>query len=260
MEAIRILLQNKIPVISKDQMIEVDRLMTECYGISLLQMMENAGRNLAIHAKNQMDVISDKTNICVVIGKGNNGGGGLVAARHLSNWGANVTVLIVSSENKFKEIAAKQFEIINHLPISVVITGKNSHHIEWNKCDLIIDALLGYGLNRKPEGIVAETIKKINYLNCPVLSLDIPSGLDSNKGYISDIVVKATSTLTLALPKEGLINSRSVKYVGDLYLADISVPPLLYCQLGLKVPPIFSQNTIIPFKMKKRWPSEPTLF
>ena len=92
-------------------------------------------------------------------------------------------------------------------------------------------------------------------MNCPVISLDAPSGLDTNTGYISDIAVRANSTLTLALPKEGLVNNGSSKFVGDLYLADISVPLLLYCQLGLEVPSIFSQNTVILYKSKKRWPS-----
>jgi len=238
-------------------MIEVDRLMIDCYGITLVQMMENAGRNLALHVKQQLGNISEEINICVVVGSGNNGGGGLVAARFLSNWGANVIALIVNSEDKFKEIPSQQFNIISHLPISVVFAGKNSHHINWDQCDLIVDAIFGYGLNRKPKAIIAETISKINLMNCPVISLDTPSGLDTNSGYISDTVVQANSTLTLALPKIGLVNNGSHKYVGDLYLADISVPPLLYCQLGLEVPPIFSQDSVVLYK--KKWPSESVL-
>lgn len=242
---------NEIPVISTEQMIEIDRLMVESYGIMLIQMMENVGRNLATHVKQQLGVISDKTNICVVVGSGNNGGGGLVAARFLSNWGANVTVLIISSEDNFKEIPRKQFDIISHLPISVVFAGKNSHHINWEKFDLIIDAILGYGLNREPLGLISDTIKKINFMKCPVISLDTPSGLDTNAGHISDTVIRANSTLTLALPKSGLVIYGSNKFIGDLYIADISVPPLLYCQLGLEVPPIFAQESIILYKSKK---------
>jgi NAD(P)H-hydrate epimerase len=238
-------------------MIEIDRLMIECYEITLIQMMENAGRNLAFHAKQQLGVISEKTNICVVVGSGNNGGGGLVAARNLSNWGANVTVLIVSLEDKFKGITHQQFNIINHLPISVVFAGRNSHYINWEKCDLIVYAILGYGLNQIPNGLIADIIKIINLISCPVISLDTASGLDTNTGYISDIVINANSTLTLALPKVGLLKSGSQKYVGDLYVADISVPPLLYCQMGLEVPPIFSQNNVVFFK--KRRPSESAL-
>ncbi len=79
----------------------------------------------------------------------------------------------------------------------------------------------------------------MNFLNCPAISLDVPSGLDTNMGYISETVVQANPTLTLALPKAGLTNNDSGKYVGDLYLADVSVATLLYCQLGLEVPAIF---------------------
>ena len=238
-------------------MIEVDFLMIDSYGITLVQMMENAGRNLAVHIKQQLGAISEKTNICLVVGSGNNAGGGLVAARYLSNWGANITVLFVNSENKFNETARHQFEIISHLPVSVVFAGKNSHHINWEKCDLIVDAILGYGLNRIPNGLISDFIKKINLIECPVISLDTPSGLDTNIGYISDIVVKANSTLTLALPKIGLLKSGSQKYVGDLYVADISVPPLLYSQIGLEVPPIFLQDSVV--LLKRNWPSESVL-
>ena len=253
------MLQTNIPVITKEQMKEVDRLMFSSYGITLIQMMENAGRNLAIHTKKQLGVITDKTNICVVVGSGNNGGGGLVAARFLSNWGANVSVLVTNSVSKFKDIPRHQFEIINQLPVSVVFAGKNCHHMHWDKFDLVIDAVIGYGLNGKPTGIIAETIHKIDFLDCPVISLDMPSGLDSNKGYISDTVVRANSTLTLALPKTGLLYEDSLDFVGDLYIADISVPPMLYRQLGLEVPIIFSQKSIVLYKSRKKRPSESIL-
>jgi NAD(P)H-hydrate epimerase len=68
--------------------------------------------------------------------------------------------------------------------------------------------------------------------------------MDTNSGYISDRIIRADSTLMLVLPKEELVKKGSSKYVGDLYLADISVPPLLYCQLGLKVPPLINKDTI----------------
>ena len=83
---------------------------------------------------------------------------------------------------------------------------------------------------------------------CPVISLDTPFGLDTDIGYLSDIVVRTNSTLTLALPKEALVKIKSLKYVGDLYLADISVPPLLYCQLGLKVPLLFNKDTVMKYE------------
>jgi len=228
-------------------MIEVDRLMIDSYGITLLQMMENAGRNLALLAKQMLgdDIVNRK--ICVIVGNGNNGGGGLAAARHLSNWGAEVTVLVATPAADFKPVAAQQLEIVRHLPISVVFAGNQAEHIDWCSCQLIIDAIFGYGLNRPPEGMVADIIRTINTLDCPVLSLDAPSGLDTSNGHISDTLVRADVTLTLALPKTGLLQDDALPYVGDLYLGDISVPPLLYCQLGIEVEPIFGKNPIIQF-------------
>jgi NAD(P)H-hydrate epimerase len=227
-------------------MIEVDRLMIDCYGISLIQMMENAGRNLALLAKRMLGGLIIDKKICVVVGKGNNGGGGLVAARHLSNWGAEVTVLASSPAAAFKPVPARQLEIVRHLPISVVFADYSTKFIDWSSCTLIIDALLGYGLNKAAQGITAQLINKINILHCPVLALDTPSGLHTSNGYISDTVVRADATLTLALPKVGLLTSEAKKFVGELYLCDISVPPLLYSQLGVAVDPfLFEEDPII---------------
>jgi NAD(P)H-hydrate epimerase len=228
-------------------MIEVDRLMIDSYGITLLQMMENAGRNLALLAKQMLgdDIVNRK--ICVIAGNGNNGGGGLAAARHLSNWGAEVTVLIATPAAEFKPVVGQQLEIVRHLPISVVFAGNQAEYIDWCSCQLVIDAIFGYGLNRPPEGMVADIINTINTLDCPVLSLDAPSGLDTSNGHFSDTLVRADATLTLALPKIGLLQDDARPYVGNLYLGDISVPPILYCQLGIKVEPIFEKNPIIQF-------------
>ena len=233
---------------------EVDRLMIDSYGITLIQMMENAGRNLALLAKQMLgnNIINRK--ICVLAGNGNNGGGGLVAARHLSNWGAEVTVLIATPSADFKEVAAQQLEIVRHLPISVVFAGNQAEYIDWCTCQLIIDAIFGYGLNRSPEGLVADIIRTVTTLDCPILSLDSPTGLNLSNGHISDILIRADATLTLALPKTGLLKDNAQPYVGNLYIGDISVPPLLYRQLGLEVGPIFEKNPIIrysPFSVER---------
>jgi NAD(P)H-hydrate epimerase len=95
--------------------------------------------------------------------------------------------------------------------------------------------------------MVADIIQTINTLNCQVLSLDAPSGLDTSNGHISDTLVRADATLTLALPKTGLLQENALPYVGNLYVGDISVPPLLYCQLGIEVEPIFKKNPVIRF-------------
>ena len=228
-------------------MIEVDRLMIESFGISLEQMMENAGRNLALLTKKMLSGKIINKKICIIVGNGNNGGGGLVAARHLSNWGAEVTVLVATPSANFKPVPARQLEIVRHLPISVVFAGNQEEYIDWCSCQLIIDAILGYGLNRKPDSMVAQIIEKINSQSCPVISLDAPSGINTTDGYISDIIVRANSTLTLALPKTGLVKNEVKDFVGNLYIGDISVPPLLYCRLGLQVDSLFEKDPIINY-------------
>jgi NAD(P)H-hydrate epimerase len=166
-------------------MVEVDRLMIDSYGISLLQMMENAGRNLALLAKQMLNDEMIHKKICVVVGSGNNGGGGLVAARHLSNWGAEVTVLVATPTASLKPVAAQQLETVRQLPISVVFASNQAEFIDWCSYQLVIDAIFGYGINRPPEGVTAGIIQTINALDCPVLSLDAPSGLDAtNKNRI----------------------------------------------------------------------------
>lgn len=88
-------------------------------------------------------------------------------------------------------------------------------------------------------------IKQINMLGFPVVALDVPSGLDATTGKIYEPCIRANATLTLALPKTGLIKSEVKNVVGSLYLADISVPDVLYKELGLEIPLLFAQNSII---------------
>ncbi len=112
--------------------------------------------------------------------------------------------------------------------------------------DLIIDGIIGYSLQGAPRGAAAEMINWVNRLDTPVLSLDIPSGLDAGTGEIHSPAIHATATMTLALPKTGL-RQPGAENVGELYLADIGVPPELYKNplLKLQVGPIFQKDQII---------------
>lgn len=231
----------EIPAITTKQMAEIDRLMIEEYHIELLQMMENAGRNLADCA--QM-MLKDAPNpaVLVLCGAGNNGGGGLVAARHLINRGLPVSVVLIRAKNQLKEIPAHQWHILQQMGLS------SSKSADINTFDLVLDAMIGYGLQGHPRESAARWIKKLNTADTPVLSLDVPSGLDATRGTPMQPCVHADATLTLALPKTGLLTANAKPYVGDLYLADISVPHQLYRSLGLEVGPIFRERTIIKFQ------------
>ena len=229
----------QIPPISTQQMIEVDRLMMEEFGIQLIQMMENAGKNLAELSRRMLGGDVRAKRIAVLCGAGNNGGGGMVAARHLHNWGSDVMLKVFSTPGETKNIPAHQLHILEVMGIS------DKDTIDLNTTDLIIDAMIGYGLTGDPRGIIANWITRINDAGRPVLALDTPSGLDTTTGIPGNPCVCASATLTLALPKTGLVAAEALAYVGDLYLADISVPPQLYDKLGIEIPSIFTHDTIV---------------
>ena len=229
---------------------EIGRLMTHIYGISFIQMMENAGFNLALLAKKMSGGSMLDKKVCITIGGGIKGGTGLVCARHLSNWGAEVTCLLVKYGSDFKPLAAQQLETVRQMPISVVALGKNIQYIKWEQYRLIIDAMIGTGLRDEPDTNVSQIIARINETPCRVLSLDTPSGLDPCTGYVCKNTVQAHSTLTLALPKKGLLKPNARTYAGEIYLGDISVPPMLYRQLGFNIEQsIFRENTIILYRV-----------
>ncbi len=229
-----------IPAITTQQMAEVDRLMIEEYDIRLIQMMENAGRNLAELARQMLSGKVMERKVTVLCGGGNNGGGGMVAARHLHNWGASVWVKLTTREERLKDIPAHQWKILKTMQIPEV-----SDPAEVTSSDLVIDAIIGYGLQGDPRGGAAEWIEWANHQSCPILALDTPSGLDTTTGRPGTPVIQAASTLTLALPKIGLSKHEAKPYVGRVYLADISVPPELYRRIGVEVGIIFNKETIV---------------
>ncbi len=231
---------SQVPQLTPEQMAQVDRLAMETFGIQLIQMMENAGRNLADLAQAMLEDQVEDRPLLVLAGRGNNGGGGLVAARHLANRGAQVQVVLAHDLDTFQGVPAHQLEILLAMGVSVMYAENGW---ELPSADLVIDALIGYGLRDAPRGPVADLIQLANSHPAPVLSLDIPSGLDGTNGQAYTPCIRAEATLTLALPKQGLFLAPHI--AGHLFLADISIPPILYEALDLDLPPIFAQNPIL---------------
>lgn len=229
---------SNIPALSVDQMVEVDRLMIEEFHIDLIQMMENAGRNLADCALQLTNEQPDPS-FLFICGSGNNGGGGLVAARHLINRGYHVSIVLTRPENSLKVIPAHQWTILKKMDAAPYFKP------ELRAYNLIIDAIIGYGLKGNPRDEAAHWISVINQSGVPVLALDVPSGLDAANGRPSSHCIQAKATLTLALPKTGLLTKEAKPYVGTLFLADISVPQRLYQSLGITVGPIFHKASLI---------------
>jgi len=230
---------SNIPAITRSQMAEIDASMIHEYGINLLQMMENAGRNLADLCRRKLSVELEKSKILVVCGGGNNGGGGMAAARHLYNWGAHVTVALATELQTMKD--APKHQMLSLKKIGLIVEDV----IPSRKYQMVVDALIGYGLRGSPQGMYAKWIEWINNQDSPRISLDIPSGLDADSGKPSGVCVKADATLTLALPKVGMMTAEAKKYVGELYLADISVPKTLIRRFIGNIPDFFVADTIV---------------
>jgi NAD(P)H-hydrate epimerase len=234
-----------IPYLTTEQMIEVDRAMMEDYKIELIQMMENAGRNLAHLARGRfLDDNPKGKKVVVLAGTGGNGGGALVCARRLHNYGAQVQVFVTKPAADFTPIPAHQLDILQRMQVSVEQADRAK---QAEQPDLIVDGLIGYSLRGAPRGTAGDLIRWANSQNVPILALDAPSGIDTTTGTVFDPAINAVATMTLALPKEGLRVSGVAQQVGELYLADISVPPELYAEpaLNLTVGSIFAQSDII---------------
>ena len=230
---------NPIPTVSTDQMVEVDRAMIEDYHIELIQMMENAGRNLAHLARVRfLDGNPAGRRMVVLAGTGGNGGGALVCARRLHNWGAQVQVFVTKPDDAFTPVPAHQLDILRRMQVPIADAAAVG---AANSADLIIDGLIGYSLKGAPRGSAGDLIAWANAQPAPILALDAPSGVDTTTGTIFEPAIKATATMTLALPKDGLFAPGVEAQVGELYLADISVPPGLYASpvLQLEVSHLF---------------------
>ena len=233
-----------VPFLTTEQMVEVDRAMIEDYRILLIQMMENAGRNLA-HLARVRFLSEDPTGkrVAILAGAGGNGGGALVCARRLKNWGARVEVFVTKPHAGFTEIPRHQLDITGSMNIPCCIGAPPAEA----QFDLVVDGIIGYSLKGAPHGTAADLIRWANNQVAPVLALDAPSGVDSTTGIAFDPVVRAAATMTLALPKQGLQVPSARTHAGELYLADISVPPELYAEpaLRLRVSALFSESDIV---------------
>ncbi|KZS55965.1 hypothetical protein A4G28_01365 [Mycobacterium ostraviense] len=214
--------------LTREQMVEVDRVMMHDLRIDLTQMMENAGHRLA----RLVLALAAPDRVAVVAGSGGNGGGGLVAARHLANAGVDVVVTLGGPADQLSPVPAHQFDILRRMKVATSDTVVDA--------DLTVDALIGYSLRGAPRGRAAELTAAMTSASS-VVALDTPSGLDVTSGEAPGYVVSADATLTLALPKIGM---RKAPQVGALYLADISVPRSVTAALGPQ-PPDFSASSIL---------------
>lgn len=251
-------------VATPSQMREIDKRAITEYGIPGIVLMENAALQVVREIEKMLGSIAGRE-ILIFAGKGNNGGDAFAVARHLHNRGASIGLCILADRNSIKGDAAvnlaivekmglKMIEITGKVPGSGVYSNGMQYASDWLAgADLVVDGIFGTGLKGEITGIEAEIIKLINSCGKPVISIDIPSGINGETGEVCGVCVNARITVTFGLPKIGLVLFPGCKYAGELVVADIGIPPEVTGSMGIKIHVIEKQMvaSMIPGREKQ---------
>ncbi len=230
-----------IPRVTAAQMAEVDRAAVEELGMSIEMLMENAARGIARACAAVLGALGGRRIVCLA-GTGNNGGDALAAARRLHGWGAAVRCVLSSPRDALHgELNKRQHDIA--MRIGVPIAGADDAHLE--AAELIVDGLLGYSVRGAARGNVELLIREADRSRVPILAIDLPSGLDPDSGIPLGIAIRAAATVTLAMPKAGLVGTAARALVGELLLADIGVPPAVYERFGIDARGCFRDGDLV---------------
>jgi len=231
-----------LPAVTGEQMAAVDRAMVAVLGLDIRQIMETAGRQAAVFTRRMLDGDPTGQRIAVLCGTGGNGGDGMVAARYLQGWGAAVRVVLSREPDPDRHrVAAHQLGVLRAMGIPAEVSTSIPD------CDLIIDGLLGFSTTSAPTGSIADLIRAANASGTPILAIDVPSGLQSTTGEAFEPTIRATVTLTLGLPKTGLLIEEARSTIGELWVADIGIPLAAYAAAGITVGPVFARDEFIRF-------------
>ena len=219
-------------VATAEQVREFDRRAVQEFGVPSIELMENAGRHVFEAARGLLADV-DGNRVAVIAGRGNNGGDGFVAARHLRDAGVDVDVYLLGDPA----------EVRGDAKVNLDILLKTGHQVQWinsasqlnlAEC-VIVDAIFGTGLKGEITGLAADAINAVNASNQPAVAVDLPSGLDADSGEIWGVCVNADCTVTFALPKIGLLTYPGAACVGNLLVGDIGIPKQLYDEINVEV-------------------------
>ena len=220
----------KCVVMSRDEVRAFDRWAIDTLGLPGVVLMENAGRSCADLIKDKLEHVS-RPKVCIFCGTGNNGGDGSVIARHLINSGFNVVVVLCGDRDKVKGDAKINLDVLERLgqsieKLDIHDAGVNSRIEELAAgADMLVDAVFGTGLTGQLGNEHKVLIESINAQNCPILAVDIPSGLDCDTGQPLGAAVKASYTVTFVAVKKGFTTNSAAQYTGEVFVASIGVQP-----------------------------------
>lgn len=236
-------------IVTGDEMKSLDRAAIEDYGISGLVLMENAGRQVVEVIRRFMGEVRGRV-VTVFIGKGNNGGDGLVIARHLLNMGAEVKVLSIVNVGEISGDAAVNLDIWRKMDQKIYSVhqgdGINIVKLALMNTDLIVDAIYGTGFHGKMWEKVGRVIEVLNNSGKPIVAVDVPSGLEAGTGRVNGPCIRARHTVTFGLPKLGLFLEPGADHAGEITVADISLP-------GVLIEKEAPQRYLITAQCVKKW-------
>lgn len=210
------------------QIADLDRRATEEFGIAAAALMANAGRRVAEVVLTLLNEHRGRR-VIVLAGKGNNGGDGLVTARHLHTAGVEVAVFLLGPEQEFKGEAGRALRTAREAGVAIrglASTGPSAVE-DVVTADVFVDALFGTGFSGPVRGDAAQLIAQVNQAGRPIVAVDIPSGLQADTGRCEGPCIHATATVTMGLPKVGLLVYPGAEVAGTIYVADIGYPPAL---------------------------------
>jgi NAD(P)H-hydrate epimerase len=232
---------SRAPTVTAAQMAEVDRAAVEDLGISIEMLMENAARGVGLACRALLGGLAGRRIVCLA-GTGNNGGDALAAARRLQGWGAQVRCVLSADRDRLHgDLNKRQHDIAARVGIALDASAEPG----LDGADLIVDGLLGYNVRGAPHGSIEKLIGAANASGVPIVAVDLPSGLDPDSGTAPGAAIHATVTVTLALPKAGLLEPAARDAVGDLLLADIGVPASVYDRFGLDARSCFVDGDLV---------------
>ncbi|MGC9121629.1 MAG: NAD(P)H-hydrate dehydratase [Thermogladius sp.] len=223
-------------VVSSREAREIDEKASSEYGLDSEVLMEDAGSAVYEVARREFGL---DNRFLVVAGTGNNGGDALVAARRLYSAGAEVRVLVVGDLAKASTLMAKNLERLRKMGVDVTVVSSERElellrrEIEWST--VLIVGIFGLGLRGEVKDYRRGVIEAVNSSGKPVISVDIPSGVNPDNGRVEGVAVKSTVTVTFGLPKYGNVLHPGAYYSGKLYVSTLSYPPALLDSPGIKV-------------------------
>ena len=212
--------------LTREQIREIDRRAIEEYGIAGIVLMENAGRNAAELIRANLKEADQPVAVCILCGRGNNGGDGFVIARHLANAAWNVEIILLADPAKLAPDAKVNYDIAQKMEIPTRPFTEAEAAAGVSRAQVVVDALLGTGFYGEVRPPLDRAIEFINAAGHALkIAIDVPSGLDCNTGQPAAATVRADLTITFVAPKVGF--ARAADYTGRVLVADIGAPQTL---------------------------------